>query len=177
MRLFSSDHIHQWSPQIASNLYESKHNFETCIKNISAEINKLNTCQVILAPINDGNVHWGLAILDKNKRTIYIYDSMHSRRSKSTYFKKEIRFLRNWCDTLSTTYPQLQHWPSKWRTRRTYRSPLQLNRYDCGIFTILNAFYYVHGITYPNYSQRDINNYRRQIYEALVNENINKLSL
>jgi len=80
MRLLSSNRIHQWPPQIPSNLYESNHKFETFIENISAEIDKLNACQVILAPINDNNVQWGLAIIDKTKRMIYIYDSVHSQQ-------------------------------------------------------------------------------------------------
>jgi len=105
---------------------------------MEAELKALKQCEVIIARLNFSIVHYMFAVFEKQRKKIYIYDLLHSTQSRSTYFKREIAYLY-------LTYKLA----NGWRAGRTFRSLLQTKATDCGVWTILNAFFYVNGTHNP----------------------------
>lgn len=147
---------------------------------LPGELFKLNSCQVILAGIhhdteNHEADHWGLAIIEKADYTIYVYDSGRANAD----FKVQLDNLLEFCQTARDKHPELENWPQdlensenprRWRYVYTNRSPKQVGGYNCGVYTILNAFFYAKDVQFPTYDHTQISDYRMKIYDCLTND-------
>lgn len=90
--------------------------------------------------------HWGLAELHKSTSTVRIYDSLHS----STSWMDVLPRLLSTFNSLSSRhilYPI--YWPSNWMLSADVYSAQLGNGSDCGIFTMLNAYFVCQGIKRP----------------------------
>ncbi|KIJ45745.1 hypothetical protein M422DRAFT_98692, partial [Sphaerobolus stellatus SS14] len=84
---------------------------------------------VVLVPVNHGNIHWSLAVINFRKKRIESYDSM------GMYRKNVYDLLRK--------YLQEEHMDKKkkpfdftgWVDHYDENTPQQENGYDCGAFT------------------------------------------
>ena len=113
-------------------------------RNFNDELSRLRTCNVAMIPLincqSDGSngTHWGLAVLHKPSSTVRLYDSVHS----TGLFEDIIPHIVMLANSIKPRYKlSEQEWPTAWNHSLEVYSSQQGNGYDCGVFTMLNAFY------------------------------------
>lgn len=131
-----------------------------------AKRKKINvfTMEKILTPINIGNMHWALAVIDNIKKTITYYDSLGGTHNSGNpqavqtlahYMTEEAKRL----GVMGNEYKLIPH----------MEAPQQKNGSDCGVFTC-TAARYISANKPLSYSQNDMKIIRRRmVYEILDN--------
>ncbi len=113
---------------------------------------RLTVCEKVIIPIFNSNVqgihgnHWGLAVLDKRSSTVRVYDSLHS----FFLFENLLPSILHLANSINSRSKLFNHeWPSRWTRSRDVFSSQQGSKYDCGIFSMLNAFHISRGNDRP----------------------------
>jgi Ulp1 family protease len=84
---------------------------------------------------NDSAEHWILGVISKPKETVYLLDSLEHAKMRPTIFKNLgiLVDLMYRAENLSTNV-------NEWKYIYSNNCSLQENSFDCGIFSILNAY-------------------------------------
>ena len=135
--------------------------------NLQSILSRLNSARVFFIPQHTpyplGTGHWGLIILDKNFQSIKLYDSASSSGS----FNDRLDKIHEWAETISTLY-ELPEWPRNWSIGRNYSLSLQQpDSVSCGIFSMLNGFYYVKDLPVPTITLSNRVFYRELLAQCL----------
>ncbi|KAL4103760.1 hypothetical protein QTP88_019101 [Uroleucon formosanum] len=129
----------------------------------------LNNFNRIVVPINPGKVHWCILVIELWKGKIYYFDSY-----LSTLIKDELTLSSEFLNRAIIDY--IKHSgvkrtvPKKWEYING-KSPVQQNHHDCGVFTCMNARYFLLNKP-PEYVQKDIPILRQIIAWELINNNL-----
>lgn len=89
--------------------------------------------RLIIVPIHIPPLHWVLAVVDMNEKTLEYYDSL--RGDGSVVLKKILEYLRLECERLAVTTWNGDQWLLKPRCDCS----MQDNGVDCGVFVCKNA--------------------------------------
>jgi len=182
MMFLESQRIHVWKSNVAQGIRVHGLTRLFTRDELPEELMKLNSCQIILAAINHAQVHWGLAIIDKSRYTISVYDS----GNENADFEVQLNNILEFCQTARQKHPQLKNWPQesgtynatrRWCYEITNNSPKQVGWWNCGVYTVLNACSYAKGVLQPAYDNGNMPEYRRQIYACLVNQDMSYLEI
>ncbi|KZL83534.1 ulp1 protease family protein [Colletotrichum incanum] len=116
--------------------------------------------ETILMPICKNN-HWTLLVVRPQKRTVSHMDSLNQRGS-AAHTNRALAWVEAF---LGNDYKA-----SEWRTV-CHEAPLQMNGYDCGVFTITNAICLALGLNaIDTYSGEDLPLQRLRIAGMLLNK-------
>lgn len=118
----------------------------------------------ILTPINIGNMHWALAVIDNIKKTITYYDSLGGSRNSGNpqAVQTLARYMKEEAKRLGVT-------GNEYRLIPHTEAPQQKNGSDCGVFTC-TAARYISANKPLSYSQNDMKIIRRRmVYEIIDN--------
>ncbi len=89
-------------------------------------------------PTRKKGSHCGLAVLQKEFATLRVYDFLQM----SFTLEDSIRHVLALANSIGTRFSLTnEEWPATWTRSGTVYSVQQGNGYDCGISTMLNAFY------------------------------------
>ncbi|XP_022173670.1 sentrin-specific protease 1-like isoform X2 [Myzus persicae] len=128
--------------------------------------NDLSNVDFVFVPINPGHNHWALCVIEIWKGKIEYYDSL-----KNIDISKELKVVTDFCNEALIDYVNNSNvdraLPTEW-TYETCYSPEQLNNTDCGVFTCMNAKYYIFSQR-PEFTQEDIPIFRQTIAYELMN--------
>ncbi|KAE8267636.1 hypothetical protein A4X09_0g4715 [Tilletia walkeri] len=92
----------------------------------------LFTKDIVLIPVNCGNMHWTCGAINFRKKRIEYYDSMPGGRPFHNFFDNVRLYLR---DEHKATYNGKEMDLSGWEDYLARDNPHQHNGYDCGVFT------------------------------------------
>ena len=127
----------------------------------------------LLAPVNEGNSHWLLVLVDVESRLICLYDSGGSQTSakntNSRYLRVMKRYLQDAEAEVVSRRTEQTTQSGPWTIQnRSGTTPKQTNGYDCGVFTLVNMSLIARGIRLDqgSYSQETI--YRRQTRQHIA---------
>lgn len=110
---------------------------------------------VIVIPVNVGQVHWTLGCLDMRSKEVRFYDSM-GVSSNPTFNEFMLRYIQDeYKDKKSKDLPDF----AEWKAVDVYDNPQQDNGYDCGVFLCKYAECIVNDKVF-DFSQSDIENCR-----------------
>jgi len=111
-----------------------------------------------------------LVVLDKLTEKLIVYDSLGA---ESGYCRDKINYFEVWANEVKKKHPELTNWPDAWTTIHSDHSPLQAPySMDCGIHTMLNAFFYCRGYTHAPYTMNEIPQFREILTECLEKRDI-----
>jgi sentrin-specific protease 1 len=124
-------------------------------------------------PINIGFMHWVCAVVFMQERRIQFYDSMGN--GGEHYLDHIFHYLKDEYDDKNNneTMPDADKWdlvPSC-----TENTPQQVNGFDCGVFTCMNADFLSNDCRLA-FRQTDINMCRNRIGIAIIKGVINGAS-
>ncbi|XP_060855944.1 uncharacterized protein LOC132933680 [Metopolophium dirhodum] len=101
----------------------------------------LNNVNRLVVPINPGNIHWALFVIEIWEGKIYCFDSY-----KEHSFMKELTLITAFLNRAIIDYINCsgvqRTVPKDWKYIDG-NSPKQTNTYDCGVFTCMNARYFL----------------------------------
>jgi len=109
----------------------------------------------VYMPINVGNYHWIFVVVDRQKKTIQEYDSMHKHRK--TLLKKVAKKLGG--DISDWKFKETPDW-----------YPKQVNGYSCGVFVCIGMWYLLTKRKI-DYNQADLVKYGRTFIGRSILEN------
>jgi Ulp1 family protease len=120
------------TPQIAIiSSYFVKNNIEVAEVNstyFSKNINELQDYRLIGVPVNSGNLHWTLLIIDVQKKALIYLDSLtHSTTNRGQTIVAEMKRF------LSSTYPE-EFIDEEWTSIYPSTHALQQDSVNCGVF-------------------------------------------
>lgn len=113
----------------------------------------LFACHQIFVPICINDVHWTLAVIDMEKKTIRYYDSLGD--DGQTYLDALQTYVADeWRDKKSSTLPA---WMNDWRLIRGSRATPQQDDHtnDCGVFVLCSADLLAQGLPL-SFDQQDL---------------------
>jgi sentrin-specific protease 1 len=127
---------------------------------------KLGNVNQIYLPYNIDNYHWALIVIDVKEKSIRYLDSKWANGKGEDVCIAVLQWLK---DAGLRQRPPFQVVDSEWMIYLEKLTPQQTNTCDCGIFTILFA-YYVSWNKTLSFTQRDISKdfVRDKIAETLV---------
>eukprot|EP00347_Sterkiella_histriomuscorum_P014747 403359695 len=100
---------------------------------IKKQAENVQTCEIIIIPINQVKMHWYLVVIDLVSQKYYIVDSMYHPQIKAM---TTVANLRLFFDTFLSQNRALD--PSKWTFEVLEYVPKQNNGHDCGMCVCLN---------------------------------------
>ncbi|KAM7206187.1 hypothetical protein V8F33_000473 [Rhypophila sp. PSN 637] len=140
-----------------------QHGLNSCARLMRlAGIRKENFLDIdtILVPICEHS-HWTLGVVCPSRRTVSHIDSMRAGGSHQVVVDRLLDWVKA---TLGDTFVE-----GDWK-KITYRTPLQTNGYDCGVFTITNAICLALGVDpKESYSEQELTLQRRRLAAILLN--------
>ncbi|KAK4214006.1 hypothetical protein QBC37DRAFT_373397 [Rhypophila decipiens] len=140
-----------------------QHGLNSCARLMRlAGIRKENFLDIdtILVPICEHS-HWTLGVVCPSRRTVSHIDSMRAGGSHQVVVDRLLDWVKA---TLGDAFVE-----ADWN-KITYRTPLQTNGYDCGVFTITNAICLALGVDpKESYSERELTLQRRRLAAILLN--------
>lgn len=115
----------------------------------------------IFFPINVKGVHWVLAVMCMQERTITYYDSLWKDDPESNRWRFHLDDLLQWLEdeSLHKKLKQLPH-KAQWKLTRAEDIPEQKNGCDCGVFVLLYLILLSEGLPL-NFDQADVTKFRR----------------
>lgn len=125
--------------------YEQAQKFTQNIRNPSNKRLKVNVFRMgkVFIPVNHGNSHWKLCVVDMRDKTIATYDSLPSVNGNKTVYGHVLNWLNLEHRSLREHFPSevegVEFDSDKWTKLDTTKTPTQRNSYDCGMFTLMNA--------------------------------------
>ena len=163
---------------------EAKYNYDgvsTWTKGVTRKHKKtlVQQFEKIIVPINHGNSHWGLAVIETKNRCVVYYDSMGNG-----HLAKVSKNLKKWiCDDHNDKAQYLSQYlsqeekdqmpalgPGSWSSRwgdENEECPEQANGYDCGVFVCMFALHVIHDSPML-FSQNDIDACRQLIAHRIL---------
>lgn len=126
--------------------------------------NMLTTSRVkIFIPINSGNNHWSLIVIDVDNRKLFSFDSL------GYSLKKERGEMLGWVKAEHKA-KRVKFDAKKW-TSQSKTVPLQQNGYDCGVFMCMFAAF-LSNDKMITFSQRDIPKMRMRIAWSILHKKL-----
>ncbi|KAJ1445736.1 hypothetical protein M885DRAFT_625901 [Pelagophyceae sp. CCMP2097] len=122
--------------------------------------------RLFFAPVNVGNMHWCLAAVDMELKTVRYYDSMGG--SGSAYLRALMRYLGDEHQDKRGSPFDAAGWTKVTTTPVTLQ---QSNGFDCGVFASYCAHYVSLGAK-PSFSQQDILHLRRRMMADILAKRI-----
>lgn len=124
----------------------------------------VNTTSVnIFIPINSGNNHWSLIVIDVENRKLFSVDSL------GYSLKKERKEMLGWMEAEHRAKKKTFN-AKKW-TSKSKTVPLQENGYDCGVFMCMFAAFLSNDKSIT-FSQRDILKMRKRIAWSILHNKL-----
>ncbi|KAJ8602616.1 hypothetical protein CTAYLR_010197 [Chrysophaeum taylorii] len=120
--------------------------------------------RAVLVPINVGNMHWTLLVVDMLKKEIRYFDSMGA--AGTTYLHAMRKYVEDEHENKKDGAP-LPDAPAWKLVPTTPNTPRQANGYDCGVFATFCAHYYALGLE-PDFSQADIEHLRHRMLLSIL---------
>ena len=119
----------------------------------------------VFAPVNVGNMHWCMVMVDVARKEVRYFDSMGA--GGEPYLKAMKRYLEDEHRTKKGS--ELE---GGWTLTRTTRdTPRQTNGYDCGVFASFCA-HYMSLTDQLDFSQDDIQHFRIRMMVDILNKRI-----
>ena len=119
----------------------------------------------VFAPVNVGNMHWCMVMVDVARREVRYFDSMGA--GGEPYLKAMKRYLED--EHRAKKGSELE---GGWTLTRTTRdTPRQTNGYDCGVFASFCA-HYMSLTEQLDFSQNDIQHFRIRMMVDILNKRI-----
>ncbi|KAJ1447670.1 hypothetical protein M885DRAFT_471721, partial [Pelagophyceae sp. CCMP2097] len=118
--------------------------------------------RIFFAPVNVGNMHWCLAAIDMELKTVRYYDSMGG--SGSAYLRALMRYLGDEHQDKRGSPFDATGWTMVATTPDT---PQQSNGFDCGVFASYCAHYVSLGVK-PSFSQQNVPHLRRRMMADII---------
>ena len=119
----------------------------------------------VFAPVNVGNMHWCMVMVDMARKEVRYFDSMGA--GGEPYLKAMKRYLEDEHRTKKGS--ELE---GGWTLTRTTRdTPRQTNGYDCGVFASFCA-HYMSLQEQLDFSQDDIQHFRIRMMVDILNKRI-----
>ena len=119
----------------------------------------------VFAPVNVGNMHWCLIMVDFELQQVRYFDSMGG--GGDAYLRAMIQYLKD--EHLAKKGAPL---PGHWEpVRTTDDTPRQLNGYDCGVFATFCAHYASLGAPL-DFSQADIPHFRDRMMIDILDKKL-----
>ncbi|KAJ7706402.1 hypothetical protein B0H17DRAFT_919159 [Mycena rosella] len=118
---------------------------------------------VILIPVNHGNIHWTGAAINFRQKRIESYDSMHDDRARV------IKLLRQYVDLEHRNKKKAPFDFTGWEDYAPADIPQQDNGFDCGVFTCQFLESLSRGQESFNFCQKDILYLRRRMIWEIGN--------
>ncbi|KAH8049907.1 hypothetical protein JL722_11691 [Aureococcus anophagefferens] len=119
----------------------------------------------VFAPVNVGNMHWCLIMVDFELQQVRYFDSMGG--GGDAYLRAMIQYLKD--EHLAKKGAPL---PGDWQpVRTTDDTPRQLNGYDCGVFATFCAHYASLGAPL-DFSQADIPHFRDRMMIDILDKKL-----
>jgi sentrin-specific protease 1 len=106
----------------------------------------------IFIPVNQGNNHWVLVVVDLLKRTVSYYDS---------FGEKDVECTTNVVKWIKNVYSKQNDAERKWNVIYV-SNPKQSNKYDCGVFVCKYAEYAALGCKI-DFEESNMEYFRRRI--------------
>jgi len=124
--------------------------------------------RLVVVPINVGNLHWTLAAVYMEQKTVRYYDSMGGSGSGLVYLRALLRYLGDEHQDKKGVPFDSAGWTMVPTTRNT---PQQLNGFDCGVFASYCAHYVSLGAK-PSFSQQHMPHLRRRMMADILDKKI-----
>ena len=119
----------------------------------------------VFAPVNVGNMHWCMVMVDVARKEVRYFDSMGA--GGEPYLKAMKRYLAD--EPRAKKGSELE---GGWTLTRTTRdTPRQTNGYDCGVFASFCA-HYMSLTEQLDFSQDDIQHFRIRMMVDILNKRI-----
>lgn len=115
---------------------------------------------LLFIPINSGNSHWHLGVVDFKKKCFYLYDSLATRDSSDHFFP----LLRAYLQAHHKASMKKAYDFSGWKNC-PMKCPSQQNNFDCGVFLLMVVDRLSRGFP-VDFSQRDITggDFRKRLF-------------
>jgi hypothetical protein len=153
---------------------ETKGYFYEEVARWTNNIDLFGNYDVMLIPINEGNNHWYLAVVDFVHERTEIYDSMLGGRTRSEVHTTLRRYLRD--EHLAKRGSELMTREWTTHTNELWTVPQQDNGFDCGVFMWLFAAYRSMECEFK-FTQGDIRLIRRFITTIIYKSGLKELDL
>jgi len=115
-------------------------------------------------PVNLGNEHWKLIVVDFTEQTVASYNSINeSDEDANEYIDAIILWLKQESQTKRKTVLD----DTLWKKVNHRNVPQQSNSYDCGAFVLLYADFLMARLPVYSFSQKNLPCYRQRILAAL----------
>jgi sentrin-specific protease 1 len=138
------------------------------------DVDLFENYDVMLIPINEGNTHWFLAVIDFKKKRTEIYDSMLGSRTRMDVHTTLRRYLRDEHLAKRGSDLSIVGWTT--HTNELCSVPQQDNCQDCGVFTWLYAAYRSMQCEFK-FAQRDMSLLREFITHIVYQSGLEELKL
>ncbi|XP_062503900.1 sentrin-specific protease 1-like [Corticium candelabrum] len=120
--------------------------------------------KLLIVPINEGNIHWTLLVVNNREKTMTYYDSIRGLYDATDSFSQMKQYLSR--QSMLRRIIQID-W-TEWKTINASEIPQQQNGNDCGVFLLQYAYCVVHRRD-MDFSQADIPQIRCRIQSELTN--------
>ena len=121
----------------------------------------------VCIPVNLGNMHWTLIVIDVQHKVIRYFDSMNGQGYD--YLNATLRYLKDEHVDKKKTPLDTDGWTLLPTTPDT---PQQQNGYDCGVFATFFAHFMSLDGTEPDFDQSNINLLRRRLLLSILDKNV-----
>jgi len=122
----------------------------------------------VFIPVNVGNMHWTLIMIDLPNKIVRYFDSMAG--SGDRYLNATFRYLQDeHKDKKKAPLLDLDDWTLVPTTDNT---PQQHNGYDCGVFATFCAHWMAVDGTEPDFDQADVAHLRRRMMLSILDVDI-----
>jgi sentrin-specific protease 1 len=128
--------------------------------------------QLIFIPINIGNYHWVLVIVDMHQRKIKYYDSMFSHKDGTRICGNLLKWLSYESEHIFKEYFNLDEWTT---VLGNPGIPQQINGFDCGVFVIMFADLISRGLSVTSLDNLKTNIYRYKIALLIITGDLYEL--
>ncbi|CAK5066217.1 unnamed protein product [Meloidogyne enterolobii] len=157
---YAPDNRIQYIPTFALSRYKTK-------KQISSKWYwKMEGVELVLAPVHINKSHWAMSFARMQKKEIIVMDSINNGRAGSTkkdFMNMLLNILMDAADQFAMDIGKREDWTLK----ELLDVPQQQNGIDCGIFSLLFAYYEVDGRC-MDFTQEHISYFRRKICRDLL---------
>lgn len=116
------------------------------------------SCDKVLIPINNNNVHWTLLVFYMLLKEVHFYDSMSGDGAK--YLKNGLRWLADESMDKKKTALNTHEWKL---SHQEIHVPQQHNGFDCGVFVVMCTRAIAYNQPFSSYHQSGMPQYRSMI--------------
>jgi sentrin-specific protease 1 len=131
----------------------------------------------ILVPMNIGRNHWAIGLVDIRNKKVRYYDSLAAGTVHTAFAEFILKYLEDeFKDKNKDAQEQCPEFSKDFIAEPVY-PPQQLNGYDCGVFTCMNAECLSNGRDSIDFTQKDIPEMRRKMLCQVLENNIDGTSV